>query len=267
MSPVEALFYAQHYGTPTRICDITISPFCALFFAAEGSSDGAVYVIEKKNEITTASVEMTLFNCVLAQESDEVPVPVNNSIITKPELILSRNYVVQANELNYSNDRAFRQGGTGIVFGYDTADRILKPVGKEAVSRLIIEKIIIPGTSKHEILNILRRLGYSRDILINDPLKGYLFENATLARDEFSISTGYDAGAFKKIIARYRVSTLYFDRDVLSMQIDRLYQSLLKRYGYSSRIWIYFFYDNDDIVACNWICRGVWVQDYRYKIE
>jgi hypothetical protein len=45
---LEALFKLQHYGTPTRICDLTISNLCALFFAvsSDNNDDGAVYIID-----------------------------------------------------------------------------------------------------------------------------------------------------------------------------------------------------------------------------
>ncbi|CEO32721.1 FRG domain-containing protein [Paraclostridium sordellii] len=49
--PVEQLSKIQHYGIPTRLIDITIDPFIALYFAIEDTNnkqDAEVFIFEKE---------------------------------------------------------------------------------------------------------------------------------------------------------------------------------------------------------------------------
>lgn len=267
MTPLGALFHAQHYGLPTRICDLTISPLCALFFASDGDTDGVIYVIDRSKTVTTAGYEMSLFTTVLTQKIDKISELSYDNALVSPKDVLSKNYVVDARDFNFSNNRAFRQGGTGIVFGYDTANDEIKPIGKELIFDLIVEKIIIPASVKRDNSDNLRRLGYSLDILLNDPREDCAPEKAILTATKFKVDSRFDTRQFNKVTAEYRVSTLYFDRDMLSLQIDELYKGLFKKYGTNARIWLFFYYDDNDRTNANWICRGEWPHADGHEIK
>lgn len=64
-----SIFKLQHYGFPTRICDLSISPLSSLFFTIEDNSqsntDGVVYVFNKELAIPFRSREVELFSKVL----------------------------------------------------------------------------------------------------------------------------------------------------------------------------------------------------------
>ena len=266
-TPLGALFHAQHYGTPTRICDLTISLLCAIFFASDGNSDGAVYIIDKSKTITTSGYEMSLFTFVLSEDISKISQMKNDASLDFRRDILKKNYVVDASDFHFSNDRSFRQGGTGIIFGYDITDDDISPIGKECINNLIVEKIIIPSSAKPNIADKLKRLGYSLDILLNDPREDTTFERAKLTETKFKVATHIDTIQFYKVTAEYLVSSLYFDRDALGLQIDGLYKGLLKKYGANARVWTFFYYDDNDYTNANWICRGEWQQADGYEIK
>lgn len=267
ITPLSALFHAQHYGTPTRICDLTISHLCALFFASDGDTNGAVYIMDKSKTITTSGYEMSLFTTVLTNDINKISeLPYDDSPLPPTE-VLSQNYVVVSSDLNFSNDRAFRQGGTGIVFGFNIDNDNINPIGKGNVNELIVEKIIILQSAKKDIADKLKHLGYSSEILYNEPEEKFNFEKTTLTETEFEVNERFDTEKFNKIAAKYCVNTLYFDRDTLCLQIAELYKELFRNHGVNARVWTFFYYDDNDIINTNWICRGEWPRTDGYEIK
>jgi hypothetical protein len=114
-SPLEALYCARHQGKPTRICDLTVSPLSALCFASEDAEDdenGVVYILDKGQSIGTNSVEIRLFSTILTGDSQ-----LNEATAETLWDILTRNYIIAHKDIIHSNERSFRQGGTGLLFG------------------------------------------------------------------------------------------------------------------------------------------------------
>ena len=263
LTPLLALFEMQHYGVPTRICDITISHLCALFFSCEGNDDGAVFVIKKEEAVNADSYEMSLFSFVLEKD-------ISNLSILQREAgnafdvfeVISKDYLVEYKDLGYTNPRAFRQGGTGIIFGFGRCGDEIISKGTPHIDDLIVEKVIIPYSVKNESRQELRKLGYSKDMLY-DTLDGY--DDVSLTQTDFNIQ---EKASFNKIIAKYRINSLYFDRDKLALEIRKVYEGLFAQYGENARIWTFFYFDENDCGANpNWICRGVWRNDTQYAIE
>ena len=264
--PLEAIYFAQHHGKSTRICDLTISPLNALCFAADSGTetddkDGVVFVIDRSNAIALSSVEVRLLSTVLTGDSQL-------SSIAAESLsdILTKNYVIDYKDFVYSNERAFRQGGTGIIFGFGLVNGILTPIGSTDIDHLIIEKIFIPSTIKGTVYRQLRSRGISVDILLGTSGEEYLSEDVTIIQTEFKVLRIYDKKHLNKVNAKYKVSSVYFDRDSLFRQIEELYNSLLVKYESDARVWTFFYHDELDITHTNWICRGVWDANEGYRI-
>lgn len=266
LSPLSALFELQHYGTSTRICDLTISPLCALFFSCESEDDGAVFMINKEDAINADSYEMSFLSFILKDgisSLSELHKEYGNSLEASD--IISKDYVVAYKDLCYTNPRAFRQGGTGIVFGFGKfGDEILSH-GTPHLDDLIVEKIIIPHSVKTEAIKNLRKLGFSKEML-HDTLDGH--DEVFITQTEFHVEKRFDKAPFNKINAKYRINSLYFNRDQLAMEIGKLYERLFAQYGKNARIWTFFYFDENDCGSIpNWICRGVWREDMQYSIE
>lgn len=266
LSPLSALFELQHYGIPTRICDLSISHLCALFFSCEGSADGAVFVISKESVINLDSYEMNIFSLFLERGISSIYELQKESSDTIDAVnVILKNYVVAYKDLCYTNPRAFRQGGTGIVFGCGKCGDEIISSGSPDIDDLIVEKIIIPYSVKTEAIKELRKLGYSKDMLY-DTQDGY--DEVSLMQTDLRVEKRFDKAAFNKIIAKYRIDSLYFDRYQLALEIGKLYEMLFAQYGKNARICTFFYFDQNDCGSIpNWICLGVWRKDTQYTIE
>lgn len=204
-------------------------------------------MIDKKNEVSLNSLEMGLITAVLTDSSIKTPNDKCDEIL--------RNYVVGYKDLVYSNSRAFRQGGTGIVFGFGDTD----------ISDFIVEKIIVPSAIKSDLIKALGKLGSNKELLYASDDESYSPQEVTISQTEFTTKKIYSENC-EKITAEYKVSGVLFDRDSLAEQISMMYQNIFKQYGYNARVWTYFYYDDDDKTHANWICRGEWHEPTRFRI-
>jgi hypothetical protein len=143
LSPITALFDLQHYGTPTRICDLTISPLGALFFASENEEDGAVFVIDKSKTIGIDNYAIGLISLMLEKGiSTFLELQKESDGLYDVFEIINKNYIVEYKDLAYTNPRAFRQGGTGIIFGFGKCGNAITSKGNSHVDEFIFEKIM-----------------------------------------------------------------------------------------------------------------------------
>ena len=263
------LFRMQHYGTPTRICDLTVSNLCALYFAVESidCEDGAVYLFDSGTAIDANGFEMQIFSKVFDGEHNLSALQREADGLHEVEKILSRNYIVKHKEMLFNNSRSFLQGGTGIVFGYGCESGKLTLLGNANVNELITAKIIIPKHVKNEICNILKNLGYTKETL-HDTAEGYQFEDVSIFEVEFEAKKGIDGKEkFYWVEGKYQVSTIYFDPDVLATKIARLYRTIYARYGGNARVMAFFYFDESDLSMFNWVCRGEWEKDGGFHIN
>lgn len=267
-SPIEALFHLQHYGKATRFCDVTVSQLSALFFASEGETDGAVFVIRKDTAVNLRSCEMDIFGQALVCNNEKLSdIEIDSRLSFDIGEVLSQNYVVDYKGLGYSNPRAFRQGGTGILFGFSIEGNSISSIGSLNIDDLLVQKIIITKEAKTKILSELRQLGYSKEMLYDNFDEAYHFDNVNISQTSFTIRQRYDKSWFYKICAEYQINTLYYNRDDLALQISVLYTSFFRLYGDNSRVWTFFYFDENDFASKNWICRGCWDAVNQYEIR
>lgn len=233
LSPITALFDLQHYGTPTRICDLTISPLGALFFASENEEDGAVFVIDKSKTISADNYAIGLMSLILEKGiSTFLELQKESDGLYDVFEIITKNYIVEYKDLAYTNPRAFRQGGTGIIFGFGKCGNVITSKGNSTADEFIFEKIIVPYSVKNEARRYLYRLGYSNEMLY-DVLVGT--DDVALTETKFECQQRFDKTPFYKIRAEYQVDSLYFDRDKLALKIEAIYNALFRKYGPNAR--------------------------------
>lgn len=254
------LFELQHYGSPTRLLDLTISPLSALFFSVDSEgqckNDGVVYVIDRSQQYSIDSDDLHRFAEHLIKFDEDIDDEDLVSLICK-EYLIKYDY-----NISYTNKRSILQGGTALLFGFDIIDNNLIRNSFRNIDNIIHERIIIPSKSKNQMMKELRRIGYDKDILYGtsdfETSEALKYENM-----EFKLT---QTAGFNKIIAKYRLNQLRFSRDQLLNIIEGVYEDLLIKHGDNARIYLYFLYDDNDISIGNWVCRTQWDADIKYKI-
>lgn len=123
-SILTSLFKMQHYGKPTRLLDLTISPLSALFFSiddvSQSDSDGVVYVIDQSQAYSLESDEIELFVKYLIKSEDDI---MGSAAVDCVEKILTKDYIIKYDyNFSYTNKRSILQGGTALLFGFDMID-------------------------------------------------------------------------------------------------------------------------------------------------
>lgn len=271
LSAISSILRLQHYGSPTRICDLTISPLSALYFSIEDQDqereDGVIYIFDKEKAIQYSSYELEIFSRALIANDLHLKGLVNeeedHDLI---KTILTKNYIIHYDyQFSYSNRRAILQGGTALLFGFSIDDKgNINRIGEYKLDNLIVEKIIVPSGIKNLIKKRLAEIGFTKEVLYHQ------FENNSYSNDFNVVCENLEIrqkAFFNKIIAKYRVNTVYFDRDKLELKINNIYKRLLDYYGINSRIWTYFYYDENDLVEKNWICQTEWKESNPCNIK
>jgi len=264
--PLATLFYIQHYGGGTRICDLTTRPFVALFFATEeneehNNKDGAVYIIDGKNTISGDSDEIKLFAKVLDGTCDISTLQSDVNNFVNVENILTQNYIINPKDMFFNNMRSIYQGGTGIVFGFGYENGNLKLTGDTDVIDLIRTKIIIPKQLKTEIRAKLKENGYTKERLYDFP-KTPVYDDVSFQEEEFSDRR---MGNFYWVEGCYCISTNSFDKNKLKTKINNLCKNLSNKYGNNVRINAFFYCDETDKNHANYICKVNWKEKHGNK--
>lgn len=269
LDAISSIFKLQHYGSPTRICDLTISPLSALYFSTEdeeqNSEDGIIFIFDKEIAVPSNTYELNILSRALITSDPDLKALVNEEEDTETIIsILRKNYIIQYDyQFSYSNHRAMLQGGTALLFGFSVDDGIINRIGDCKLDDLIVEAIIVPSSLKYTIKNRLAEIGFNKEILYHQFENKSFHDDFKVICDDFVLN---QRAHFNKINAKYRVDTIHFDREKLAVTINNIYQNLYDTYGYNARIWTYFYYDENDIVETNWICRAEWKESNHCNI-
>lgn len=144
---LEWLAIMQHYGAPTRLLDVTLSPYIALFFALEsGLDDSSVFVIRH--------TELKNNNKLFINKS--------NYSQTQRAIFNSKERFVSLFNPEYGNERLFVQQGLFLVPSEidTTLDNLLKDY-QDFPDNDICIKYIIPARLRLSGLEKLKRMNIS----------------------------------------------------------------------------------------------------------
>jgi len=140
-SNLEWLSIMQHFGCPTRLLDVTSSPYIALYFALEqGHGDAAVYAF---NHGEFRKIDQRVLSKDYSRE-------VLNNVKGDKAFIIPY-------EPKHSNERLVAQQGAFLVpsNNYETFEEIVAIYETE---KAIVKKFIIPARLRLEGLKKLRRM-------------------------------------------------------------------------------------------------------------
>lgn len=265
---IKEVLRLQHYGKPTRLCDLTINPLVALFFAIDGEDvigkDGAVFIFDKSEEITLDSLELNILLMLSTTEYKEVSQVVqdiNDKLESKIDEnllkdIITSNFIIKySKELAYSNSRATLQGGTGIFFGFgiDNNNYIIRNGGGDLKS--LCRKIIIPASLKNSIIKFLSEYGIKGNLLydrIAEEKYNTSSINYTVNIDHKAISNSI----CPKIILDVIIDDILFTKDEIVKIVNEVINKYTKKYGEDKLLCMYVYYDEQDKRNFNWITWG-----------
>ncbi|WP_318511741.1 FRG domain-containing protein [Photobacterium leiognathi] len=169
---LEWLSLMQHFGAPTRMLDVTLSPHIATYFALEsGHGDAAIFA----------------FNYSRIKELDESSLGLTNA---KDEVFKNRkgskSFIV-AHESNFANERLLCQQGLFLVpsTNYHTFDELLDTYGDKGK---VCKKFVIPARIRLEGIERLREMNITSSSLFPGidgfckSLKHQVYESTRLQR-------------------------------------------------------------------------------------
>ena len=161
-TPIEILSKMQHYEIPTRLVDITINPYIALYFAieeAEHVADAEIFIFEKKPyAINSKDINLVSLLAVAEDYSFQALIELYKETyseeITEDEIIeiIEENKLVEFNEfLSHTNERLYNQKGTFILCTNVVENNIIMNQVKEISRNDVSFTIRVPVEYKNRI--------------------------------------------------------------------------------------------------------------------
>ena len=169
---IEILTVMQHYGSPTRLLDITSNPLIALYFACEEmdeNNDGIVHVFEE--EFRENRDYINIMSSFAFFESgrtvNEFQKHLNNSgyqyEVSEIQGALNKKRTLIKPKKN--NERIIAQQGNFFIFSNNSASGELEHIHKKSFSIEGDKVILINKGSKKTILEQLEVIGLKRSII------------------------------------------------------------------------------------------------------
>jgi len=261
------LLKMQHYGSKTRLCDLTVNPLVALFFAIDGNNekdkDGCVYILDCSDRLAINSIEIKIMTKVATCNITNI-LQIKNEIIKDFDIdlsqdeikeILFQNAIIEYGyEFAFSNPRSHLQGGTAIFFGYSTPDG-------ETIERKngygihnIIKKLIIPADRKLYFLSELCKRGITSETLY-DRIFEYRMKSPIPIKYKLEFESIKRSSEFNKVIIWIRIDDIRFVYEDIYPIVDNVFRKMKLEYGSTARIFMIVYYDNEDRNALNYICN------------
>lgn len=278
-TPIEILSKMQHYDIPTRLIDVTINPYIALYFAIEDvecTMDAEVFIFDK-NLYDINSKEINLVSLLSMTEDIsctgiiDLYESVYGAKITEDEVldILKENKLVEFNELlSHTNERLYNQDGTFIICTNVVENGIINKQIKEISKKDVSYTIRIPFEYKAKIKEDLNTRYKISQYVVYPELPIF----AKYIREKYKSENDKSIDDYNfRIIEVDDVSHALAKR--LSVKIELGYRmsiEVIKEIIYSvvseyknryDVLWLYVSSSKEDTVTCNWTVRTLWINN------
>lgn len=278
-APIEILSKMQHYDIPTRLIDVTINPYIALYFAIEDiecTMDGEVFIFDKNlYDINSKDVNLVSLLSIAEDISNKGIIDLYESVygnkITEDEVldILKENKLVEFNKLlSHTNERLYNQEGTFIICTNVVENGIINKQIKEISKKDVSYTIRIPFEYKAKIKEDLNTRYKISQYMVYPELpifakyirEKYKSENDKSIEDynfriieTDDISHALAKRLSVKIELEHRMSI-----DIIRKIIHSTVNEYKNRYDV---IWLYVSSSKEDTVTYNWTVRVLWIDN------
>ncbi|MFB5561270.1 FRG domain-containing protein [Bacillus cereus] len=276
-NPIEQLSKMQHYGIPTRLIDITVDPYIALFFAIENVNelqDGEVFVFikecyqleDKPTKLLSLISKLNNFEAEFIKSQYQAEY--NESISEKDifKYINQNAFVKFHSELAETNDRLYNQKGTFVICGNNIVnDSIVREI--KNIEKIEAQNIIrIPYEHKKHIKQQLElKYGLNESYIYPElpSFANYLKEKYT--ESNFRIDNCYSIVEDNDInfahIKRKSI-TILLEKRLTREAIEKIVIEVIDKYRINlDVIWLYVANKSTDLIIRNWIVRAQWIRE------
>ena len=294
-SPLEKLSKIQHYGSPTRLIDLTTNPLNALYFAVEDTN-------ESKNGIVMLYIKAghefednhTRLLSLLAIEKEKKVENLKKRFrqifgedITKDDILKYAGepiFLKHCEELKKANERLHAQEGAfflcsnrvkeneitkDIVGLCDVVPTMVIRIPYEYKAQIKAELDVKYGINEMKIYpEITSSATYIREKYISSEPS---IEGKYRIVEEEDCSTGVARRQSIFIVLNESISDdgTTKNEDLTIESMKRIIRTeVAKKRGQQDAMWFYMAKSNDDYIAGNWIIRGQWVSptlDERFR--
>lgn len=276
-TPIEILSKMQHYEIPTRLVDVTINPYIALYFAVEDTRhdvDAEVFVFDKKPySINSKDVNLVSLLAVAEDFSFDTLIELYKDTygedITKDEIltIIEDNKFVEFNEsLSDTNERLYNQKGTFILCTNVVENGIIKRRLKEINKKDVSYIIRIPIEYKAKIKDELNTRYKINQHMIYPELPVF----AKYIKEKYKTKNIKSINDYKfRIIEKNNVSHGLVKRLSIKIELEhRMPIETIKEIIYSivneykckyDVLWLYVSSSKEDTIIYNWVVNALWI--------
>lgn len=277
--PIEILSKMQHYEIPTRLIDITLDPYIALYFSIEESEeieDAEVFVFEEETySIESKDVKLVsllaISNDYSSDKIIELYKRIYNEEISENEIfdIINENKFVDFNEqLSKSNERLATQKGTFILCTNLIEDRLIKREVNKVNKSEAICTIRIPFEYKNMIKEDLNTKYNINKYMIYPELNIF----AKYIKEKYKFNNNKSVNKYNfKIIEKDDVSHALAKRLSIKIELeDRLPIDAIKEIIYNTLneyknkyevLWIFVSSSQEDSIMNNWTVQALWIDN------
>lgn len=277
--PIEILSKMQHYGIPTRLVDVTLDPYIALYFAieeVEHDEDAEVFIFEKiPYEINSKDVKLvSLFSIAKDYSFKSLADLYENTYDEKIGLyeiaeIVKENKLVKFDEsLSDSNERLYNQKGTFILCTNIIKDscvkKQIKNISKEEGSTIIRIPFEYKNKIKRELNvkhNINKRVVYPELPVFAEYIK-----------EKFKTKNSNYLNEYKyRIIEKQDISHALAKRLSIKIELENsinidgikeIIHSIVNEYSCKYDVlWMFVSSSKENTIIFNWTVQALWINE------
>lgn len=277
--PIEILSKMQHYEIPTRLIDVTLDPYIALYFSIEESeetNDAEVFVFEKESySIDSKDVRLvsllSMSNDYSTNKIIELYKETYSEEISENEIIniIKENKFIDFNEqLSKSNERLSTQKGSFILCTNLIEDNLIKIKIHQVKKSESICTIRIPFEYKDAIkkdldikYNINKHMIYPELNIFAKHIKAKYksTNNKSVKKYNFKIIEKYDSS---NALAKRLSIKIELEKRLPIASIKEIVYKILKEYENKYQVlWIFVYSSQGDSIMNNWTVKALWIDD------